>query len=83
MTRAKSARRAGAKPKAKRKSVRARKAPEPRRGATPEPEEEAREREDLESIEDPLEDWPEEADSEEDRWLIERKGEDVENPGEG
>lgn len=34
--------------------------------------------EDLESVEDPLEDWPEETGGDADRWLIERRGEDVE-----
>lgn len=81
MTKAKSRRRATARPKAKRKATRARKAPEPRLGAPAQPEEDTRAQEELDSIEDPLEDWPEEADAEDDRWLIERRGEDVENPG--
>ena len=80
MAKAKCTRRARAAPKAKRKAVQAELRPE--RGALPGPQENPREQEELESVEDPLEDWPEEADAGEDGWLNERKSEDEEKPGE-
>ncbi len=81
MAKAKRMRRAKAAPKAKRKAVQA--GPQPERGALPGPQENPREQEELESVEDPLQDWPEEADAGEDGWLNERKGEDEEKPGDG
>ena len=42
------------------------------------PDEPSRADRDPESVEDPLEDWPEEPEGDADRWLIERRGEDVE-----
>lgn len=57
---------------------RRRKARPPLRRAAPAPGENPRVQEDLGSVEDPLEDWPEDAD--EDRWLIERGRSDLQRP---
>lgn len=78
---AKAKRRAKAARKVRRKAVPAVGATEPQPRAVPGPQENPRRQEDIESVQDPLEDWPEEADGEEDRWVVERPGEDVESPG--
>ncbi len=69
-------------PKAKRK----RRAKSARRAAPPAPAPTGVEREpprrprEADSVEDPLEDWPEDED---DRWLRERSGGDIEKPDDG
>ena len=60
------------------KAKRKRRAKAPSQPAPPGPEQRPREPEaENESVQDPLEDWP---DDDEDRWLRERSGEDVEKP---
>lgn len=66
--------------KAKRKTVRGAGATEVQARAIPGPQGTPHEQEEAEWVEHPLEDWPEEADGGEDRWLNERKGEDEQRP---
>ena len=60
-------------PKARRK----RRAKQRFQPVRPEPEERPQEPEESGSVQDPLEDWP---DDDEDRWLRERAGDNVEKP---
>jgi hypothetical protein len=59
------------------KAKRKRRVKAPSQPTPPGPEERPREPEQDGSVQDPLEDWPQEDD---DRWLRERGGEDIEKP---
>ena len=81
MAKAKRMRRARAAQKANPKPAQAGAGPE--RGALAGPQENPRQQGELESVEDPLQDWPEAAGAGEDSWLVERQGADEEKPGDG